>query len=88
MKQNASNNQIKLSPLKGSEAVRYLEETLTFPIEVLKRFPKYFLIEPINMCNVAITIFVVTSNKFGIITETNIFHGTEIKTKSKAFILL
>ncbi len=51
MKQIANHNQTNPSPLKGAAAIEYLEETLTFPLTVLNRFPKYFLIEPINMCN-------------------------------------
>jgi len=41
----------KRIPLQGLDAERYLEETLGFPLPVLNQFPKYFLIEPINMCN-------------------------------------
>lgn len=39
------------TPLRGPEAERYLEETLGHSIDVLNRFPKYFLIEPVNTCN-------------------------------------
>ena len=42
---------IPITPLKGIEAQAYLEDTLGFPMETLTRFPKYFLIEPINTCN-------------------------------------
>lgn len=39
------------TPLTGQEAVAYVERRLTFPRDVLGRFPKYFLIETINSCN-------------------------------------
>lgn len=42
---------IPLTPLKGSQAQSYLEDTLGFPMETLISFPKYFLIEPVNTCN-------------------------------------
>ena len=42
---------IPLTPLKGEDAQIYLEETLGFPMETLRLFPKYFLIEPVNTCN-------------------------------------
>jgi len=38
-------------PLTGSAANAYVERRLTFPLETLLRFPKYFLIETINTCN-------------------------------------
>lgn len=41
----------KCPTLKGGEAVRYVENTLGFPMAVLESFPKFFLIETINVCN-------------------------------------
>lgn len=39
------------APLVGAAADAYLERRLNFPLGVLNRFPKYFLIETINTCN-------------------------------------
>ena len=38
-------------PLKGPEAEKYIEKSLGFPLSLLERFPKYFLMETINVCN-------------------------------------
>lgn len=37
--------------LKDLEASEYVERTLGYPLEVLFSFPKFFLIETINVCN-------------------------------------
>ncbi|UCD55356.1 MAG: SPASM domain-containing protein [Candidatus Omnitrophota bacterium] len=37
--------------LKGSKAIKYVEKTLGYPLETLLLFPKFFLIETINVCN-------------------------------------
>jgi MoaA/NifB/PqqE/SkfB family radical SAM enzyme len=39
------------APLVGAEATAYLERRLAFPMAVLNRYPKYFLIETVNTCN-------------------------------------
>ena len=38
-------------PLKGIDAEHYVEQYLEFQLDILNVFPKYFLIETINMCN-------------------------------------
>lgn len=40
-----------IEPLKGKDARNYIENTLGYPLDVLQIFPKFFLIEPINVCN-------------------------------------
>lgn len=42
---------INNTTLNDSEALKYIEKTLGSPLEVLFRFPKFFLIETINVCN-------------------------------------
>ena len=42
---------IKRSPLKGREALQYVEKRLGYPLESLLTFPKFFLIETTNICN-------------------------------------
>jgi len=39
------------TPIKNSEALKYVEKRLGFPLKTLCRFPKFFLIETINFCN-------------------------------------
>ncbi len=38
-------------PLRGQEAVRYLEQKLKFSHEELTAYPKYIMIETVNFCN-------------------------------------
>ena len=42
---------MKRKTLKNGDAIKYIEKTLEHPLEVLGRFPKYFLIETTNICN-------------------------------------
>lgn len=44
---NPQNNKI----LTGPAAVKYIEKRLGYPLNVLETFPKFFLIETINVCN-------------------------------------
>ncbi|MBF0144233.1 MAG: SPASM domain-containing protein [Magnetococcales bacterium] len=39
------------SPLKGKAAEAFVEDYLGWPLEVLRPFPKFLTIEPINRCN-------------------------------------
>jgi len=47
------NNQLlnNSSPIQGAAAIRYIEDNLNCPEEVLSIFPKFFLIETVNVCN-------------------------------------
>lgn len=57
--------------LKGVEATKYIENTLAFPLDELLRFPKYFLIETINVCNARCVMCGIDfdSKKKGIISD-------------------
>ena len=39
------------TPLTGQAAVRFVEQTLGWPMEVLRGFPKFVFIETVNQCN-------------------------------------
>jgi radical SAM protein with 4Fe4S-binding SPASM domain len=39
------------APLKESAALKYVEQRLGYPLDALLSFPRFFLIEPVNICN-------------------------------------
>lgn len=46
-----NNAEMRPSPLVGAEAEAHVVRRLAHPMQTLRRFPKYFLIETVNTCN-------------------------------------